>query len=194
MPDGQQTPFVINCLLAFATAVALLMGSALAPSSARADRQATLARFFGASSLTPGGARPDPRRGCSDGLKHRTAEETIRQHLAFLQTGDLDQAMCDFDEDSKVILPGQVVSGLDNIRAGLSNIGALLGDAIPEVRTLTATKAVVLITFTALGEPCTIPDGSDTYVVEKGHIVTQTVHDTLHNAPGASCPVAAPGS
>ena len=74
------------------------------------------------------------------------------------------------------------------VGAGLSGIGALLGGAIPQVQTLTATPSVVLLTFTAFGTPCTIPDGSDTYVVEKGHIVTQTVHDTFHSAPGAVCP------
>ena len=73
-------------------------------------------------------------------------------------------------------------------------MGALLGGAVPQVRTLTATDSVVLLTFTAFGTPCTIPDGSDTYVVEKGHIVTQTVHDTFHSAPGAVCPAAAPGT
>ena len=98
------------------------------------------------------------------------------------------------DENAVVVLPNQIVSGLDAIRGGLSGIGALLGGAIPQVQTLTATPSVVLLTFTAFGTPCTIPDGSDTYVVEKGHIVTQTVHDTFHSAPGAVCPVAAPGT
>ncbi len=194
MPDKRHIAFLINCVLAFATAAALLMGIESAPSSARADRQASWARFFGGSSLAPGGARPDARAGCSNSLKQRTAEQTVRQHLALLQAGDLDQAMCDFDESSKIILPGQVVTGLDGIRTGLSKVGSLLGDTAPEIRTVTATKAVVLVTFTAEGDRCAIPDGSDTYVVEGGRIVTQTVHDTLHNVPGATCPAAAPGS
>jgi hypothetical protein len=138
-------------------------------------------------------ARADKRTGCSNALKHRTAEQTIREHVALLQGGNLDQAMCDFADDAQIVLPGQVVQGLDAIRGGLSGVGALLGGAVPQVRTLTATDSVVLLTFTAFGTPCTIPDGSDTYVVEKGHIVTQTVHDTFHSAPGAVCPVATPG-
>jgi hypothetical protein len=97
--------------------------------------------------------------------------------------------MCDFADDAEVILPGQVIQGLDNIKAGLSDIGALLGGAVAQIQTLTPTRSVVMITFAAVGSPCTIPDGSDTYVVERGHIVVQTVHDTLHNAPGATCPV-----
>jgi hypothetical protein len=50
-----------------------------------------------------------------------------------------------------------------------------------------------MITFEALGSPCQIPDGSDTYVVEKGLIVTQTVHDTFRSAPNVTCPLV-PGS
>ena len=148
--------------------------------------------------ITPRSAAAANRPGCSQDLKrdlkHRTAEQTIREHLALLQAGSLDAAMCDYDDAAVVILPGQVVTGLDNIRGGLSGVGALLGGAIPQVQTLTATSDVVMITFTAFGTPCTLPDGSDTYIVEKGHIVTQTVHDTFHSAPGFICPVAPPGT
>jgi hypothetical protein len=139
-------------------------------------------------------AHADHRSGCSNDLKHRTAEQTIREHVALLQAGNLDQALCDYAEDAAVILPGQVATGLDNIRAGLAGVGALLGGAVPQIQTLAATSSVVLITFTAFGTPCTIPDGSDTYVVSKGQIVTHTVHDTFHSAPGAVCPAAAPGN
>jgi hypothetical protein len=102
--------------------------------------------------------------------------------------------MCDYADDATVVLPGQVVTGLDNIRAGLEQVGSLLGGTIPTILTFTPTDRLVMITFVALGTPCQIPDGSDTYVVEKGHIVTQTVHDTFKSAPGATCPIAAPGS
>jgi len=133
------------------------------------------------------------RRGCSKDLKHRTAEQAIREHLALLQAGNLEQAMCDYDEDAVVILPTQLVIGLDNIQAGLSGVGGLLGGAVPQIQTLIATDDVVMITFTAFGTPCTLPDGSDTYIVRKGLFVEQTVHDTFHSAPGQSCPAAPPG-
>jgi ketosteroid isomerase-like protein len=139
---------------------------------------------------------PDQAAGakaCPAHLKQRSAEETIQEHLALLQAGEIDLAMCDYAEEAVVILPGQVVTGLDNIRGGLGGVGALLGGAVPQIQTLTATEDTVLITFVALGTPCTIPDGSDTYIVRKGKIVTQTVHDTFRSAPGFMCPVAAPG-
>jgi hypothetical protein len=137
-------------------------------------------------------ARADSPAFCSSHLKQRTAEETIREHLALMEQGKLDQAMCDYADNAAVVLPGQIITGLANIRAGLANVGTLLGGSLPVVQTLTATSSVVMITFTASGTPCTIPDGSDTYIVDKGHIVTQIVHDTFHSAPNAVCPVAAP--
>jgi len=148
---------------------------------------------LGVTILTARDAKPDNRL-CSPGLKDRSAEQTIREHIAFLQAGNLDAAMCDYADEAVVVLPGQVISGLDNIRGGLAGVGALLGGALPEIQTLTATPNVVLLTFTAFGTPCIIPDGSDTYVVEKGHIVTQTVHDTFRSADGETCPVAPPGT
>jgi hypothetical protein len=132
---------------------------------------------------------------CSNDLKHRTPEEAIHEHLALLSAGMLDQAMCDFAADAAIVLPGQVITGLPNIQAGLGQIGSLIG-TVPTVTSFTATNRLVLITFTALGSPCQVADGSDTYVVEKGLIVTQTVHDRFTSAPGQVCPLvpAAPPS
>jgi hypothetical protein len=167
--------------------------------------------FVGGARLVARSAQAANRHTCSKDLKHRTAAEAIRQHLAALQAGDLDTAMCDFDEDAVVLLapldgpsPGgpdaQVVTGLDNIRSGLAGVVSLLGGFnVPQIQTFLSTASTVQITFTAVpnppnGAPCIVPDGSDTYVVEKGLIVVQTVHDTFKSAPGQSCPVSAPGS
>jgi hypothetical protein len=147
-----------------------------------------------ALSASPREALASNRPGCPKHLKHRSAEETIRQHLALLQAGDVEQAMCDYADDAVVVLPGQTISGLDYIRSGLTGVVGLLGGAVPQIQTLTATNSLVMITFTALGSPCSIPDGSDTYVVHDGQITAQTVHDTFHSAPGQTCPVAAPGN
>jgi ketosteroid isomerase-like protein len=142
--------------------------------------------------LAPADVSAHRRSDCPRGLHRRSPEETIRQHLAFINAGDLDAAMCDYADDAIVMLPGQVVRSKQQIRMGLEGMSALLGGALPELLTLTVADSLVLITFTAQGTPCVIPDGSDTYVVEHGHIVAQTVHDSLESAPGAVCPLATP--
>jgi hypothetical protein len=128
-----------------------------------------------------------------------------------LQAGNLDAAMCDFDDNAIVLLApldgpsgggpdAQVVTGIPNIRNGLAGVVSLLGGFnVPQVQTFLATETTVQITFTGVpnppnGAPCVIPDGSDTYVVDHGLIVVQTVHDTFHSAPNQTCPVSAPGS
>ncbi len=143
--------------------------------------------------VVPSSADARGHRDCPRWLKHRSPEQTVLDHVASIQEGRIDEAMCDFAPNAAVILPGQVITGLDNIRAGLEGFGALLGGAVPEIHTLTTHESTVLLTFSAFGTPCTIPDGSDTYIVREGHIVAQTVHDTLYSAPGAVCPLAAPG-
>lgn len=147
----------------------------------------------GAVALSSRSATATGPRRCPIELMHRTPEETVLDHVAAIQEGDLDAAMCDFAPNASVILPGQVATGLDDIRAGLEGMGGLLGGAVPEVDTLTSHGATVLLTFSAFGTPCEVPDGADTYVVLHGKIVAQTVHDTLHSAPGATCPLAPPG-
>jgi hypothetical protein len=133
------------------------------------------------------------RSDCPHPQHHRTAKETIEQHLALMQAGRMEEAICDYAENAVVIMPGQTISGRKAIGEGLLNMGSLLGGETPEVHSLTAAGSVVMITFSADGTPCTIPDGSDTYIVEHGQIVAQTVHDTLYSADGATCPLAAPG-
>lgn len=130
--------------------------------------------------------------GCPKHLDRRSPEETINEHIALLNAGKLDEAMCDYAADAVVILPGQIAEGRDAIRAGLEGIGSLLGGVLPTVTSITTHGSTVLLTFYAYGTPCIIPDGSDTYIVRRGRIVTQTVHDTLYDAPGADCPVASP--
>jgi hypothetical protein len=118
-------------------------------------------------------------RSCPGDLKHRTPAETIEEHVALLQAGDLDQAMCDYAEDAVVILPGQIARGVDQIRTGLEGFAGLFGGAVPVVDTLTTDGPVVLLTFSVTGPQLSIPNGSDTYIVEKGLIRYQTVHDVI---------------
>jgi hypothetical protein len=173
----KRTAFSTRAVLTLAASALLVLGgSTVASSAAHAD--SALAK------------KKNPSL-CSPDLKHRTPAEAIDEHLALLQAGNIEQAMCDYADDAQVILPGQVITGLPNIRAGLEQITGLLG-IVPTITSTTPTDRLVMITFHALGSPCQIPDGSDTYIVEKGLIVAQTVHDTFQSAPGQSCPLVPP--
>jgi hypothetical protein len=119
------------------------------------------------------------QRDCPAGLRHRTATEAIEEHVALLRAGNLEAALRDFADAAVVILPGQVASGIDEIRSGLSGFAQLFGGAVPEIDSLTSVDSVVLLTFHVIGSDLSIPNGSDTYIVKKGLIRYQTVHDVI---------------
>jgi ketosteroid isomerase-like protein len=159
----------------------------------------TVSRFIGVAVALAGGwlassaSAQSPvvdssRSSCARPDERRSPEETIRAHIASLAAGDMDTAVCDYAEDATVILPGNVVAGRGAIASALAGFTALLGGAAPQITTLTTSGPVVLLTFHDDGAPCQIPDGADTYVVVRGAIVAQTVHDTLVSAPGSTCP------
>jgi hypothetical protein len=173
----KRAAFSTRAVLTLAASVFVVLGGSTVATSAPSAESALAKK-----------KNPPP---CSPDLKHRTPEEAIEEHIALLQAGNIDQAMCDYADDAEVVLPGQVITGLANIRAGLEQITGLLG-VVPTVTSFTPTNRLVMITFHALGSPCQIPDGSDTYVVEKGKIVSQTVHDRFVSAPGQTCPLVPP--
>jgi len=124
-------------------------------------------------------AQARPKSACPHDLKHRTPEGAIQEHVALLQAGDVEQALCGYARDAVVILPGQIARGRNEIRLGLEGFAALFGGAPPIVDTLTSSGPVVLLTFSVTGPELSIPNGSDTYIVEKGLIRYQTVHDVI---------------
>lgn len=134
---------------------------------------------IGQQETTAEPALSQKRFNCSPDLKHRTPTEVIENHVALIGAGNLDQAMCDYAPDATVILPGQIIRGVDQIRAALLGFQQLFGGATPTVVSITADGPVVLLTFFVFGSEFSIPDGADTYVIEKGAIRFQTVHDTI---------------
>jgi hypothetical protein len=129
-----------------------------------------------AASVDAGGRRP---MRCPVDLHLRTPEETIEEHIALIQAGEMERAMCNFAQDAVVMLPGQIVRGKTEIQAGLEAFAGLFGDAVPVVETLTTEGPVVLLTFHVFGPELSIPNGSDTYFVRHGKIQYQTVHDVI---------------
>lgn len=124
-------------------------------------------------------AEAKPHSACPHDLKDRTPEEAIREHIALISAGNVEQALCGYARDAVVILPGQIARGRDEIRQGLEGFGALFGGAPPVIETLTTAGPVVLLTFSITGPELSIPNGSDTYIVQKGLIRYQTVHDVI---------------
>ncbi len=116
---------------------------------------------------------------CPKLSKHLTTAEVFEGRMAALRAGNLDLAFCYYAEDAVVLMPGSVIQGREQVKAGFVNFGALFGGRLPEPSTLTIQGEVVLATFSIDGPLASIQDGADTFVIRDGRIQTQTVHASL---------------
>jgi hypothetical protein len=139
------------------------------------------AAVAGVVAFTPKSAHADGV--CAENLSNRTPTQVIEQHVALLAAGNIEQAVCDYTEDAVVILPGQVFTGITEVRAGLEFFAQLFGGAPPVIQTLTAHDNVVLLTFDVIGPQLSIINGGDTYIIKNGKIRYQTVHDEIVPTP-----------
>lgn len=141
----------------------------------------TLAVPFTANAQEAAASAPLPitAPGCSPTLKQRTPEQVIADHYAALGAGDLERAMCDYAVDARVIMPGSVGRGIDQIRAGFLGMAQMFGGAMPTINSITIDGEVVLLTYSIYTPTVSIPDGSDTFVIRNGLIYYQIVHSPL---------------
>ncbi len=152
----------------------------LVPTSARAEGAA----LKGVHGITAPVPLPVLAPGCPLRLLGRTPQQVWNEHLAALQAGDFDRAMCDYAWDARVLMPGTVLRGFNQVKAGFLSFNQLVGNALPTVTSVTIDGEVVFSTFTLQSPLVSIPDGADTFVVRFGLIHYQTVHASLSfNAP-----------
>lgn len=131
--------------------------------------------------MMAGAANADPAEtvqgldGCSPSRFTRTAEQVIREHIAAMEARDWAKAACDYAQDVVV----QTDMGTDQGRdTAIANVKALVSmvDQLPSVKSISSAGPVVFITWDLLRVGLCVPDGTDTYVVERGEIKFQTVH------------------
>lgn len=123
--------------------------------------------------------------GCPIRYNFRTPQQVMADHIAALEAGDLQRAMCDYAQDAVVIMPGSVIRGRAAITEGFSQFYQLFGGRVPTITSMTIEGEVAFDTFTLETEFASIPDGADTFVIRFGRIRYQTVHSTIvfHQPP-----------
>jgi len=112
---------------------------------------------------------------CPKQLQQRSPEQVLEAHLAAFRSGNAALIACDYAKDAIVMLPGTVAQGLDEIEtlfAGfLQAAGPILGVT---VTSLTSRGSAVLMTYSIDSAHIVVPNGADTFVIEKGRIVLQS--------------------
>lgn len=110
----------------------------------------------------------------------RTPQEVFAHHGAALATGDLDEIVADYAEDSVVLSPAGIARGKDAIRSVFATLLAELPDAKWDLRTQLFDEDVLFLEWSADSAVNRVDDGVDTFVFRHGMIRAQTVRYTPH--------------
>jgi len=106
----------------------------------------------------------------------RTPQEVFAHHGTALATGDLDEIVVDYAEDSVLLSPAGVARGRDTIRRVFAILLADLPDADWDLKIF--DEDVLFLEWTADSDISRVDDGVDTFVFRDGMIRTQTVRYT----------------
>lgn len=117
--------------------------------------------------------KPKPR------LRDRTPAEVIDDLLAARAAGDWDAVASNFAEDAYVIDDQGVLVGSAEIVAAMQSFDCLFQGAQADVSELIDFRNTVRILYSIDGGWVVIPDGVDTYVIERGLIRQQTRHGLI---------------
>ncbi|MCZ6677043.1 MAG: nuclear transport factor 2 family protein [Candidatus Poribacteria bacterium] len=109
---------------------------------------------------------------CAEGQ----TEATLVHHLQSFGTGDVDEIMKDYTENSVLITPDGALRGLDEIRPLFEK---LTGEILPpgsdfEMLQQVIEGEIAYIAWNAESANYNIPLGTDTFLIRDGKILTQT--------------------
>ncbi len=114
-------------------------------------------------------------------LERRSAKEVFDDHLERRKQGDLEGDLRrNYAEDVVVLTARGIMRGHDGVRQS----AALLYQAIRnadryEYETARCDDRMALLEWNATGRSSSIRDGVDSYLIEGGKIVAQTIHYTV---------------
>ncbi len=116
----------------------------------------------------------------------RSPQEVFDEHLRLSQEHEFEQDIGrNFAEDCVVLTDRGVFRGHD----GLKELAAMLEDELPgaryEYRTRLVEGHMAFLGWAAHGETARVEDGADSFWIEGGKVVAQTIHYTV-KADGAA--------
>ncbi|ORB90045.1 nuclear transport factor 2 family protein [Mycobacterium persicum] len=113
----------------------------------------------------------------------RTPQEVFAHHGRALATGNLDEIVADYADDSVVLTSAGVARGKDAIRQVFVRLLDDLPDAAWNLKTQIFEGDVLFLEWAADAAHHRVDDGIDTFVFADGMIRVQTVRYTLRAKP-----------
>ena len=116
----------------------------------------------------------------SEDLRDRTADEVFRDHLRLSGANRFDEDIARNVAPDCVILERRgVFRGHDGVR----QLAGWLAEELPDARYTFTNQLlddrIAFLEWTARGGDSQVRDGADSYVIENGWIVAQTIHYTV---------------
>jgi hypothetical protein len=109
----------------------------------------------------------------------RTPQEVFEQHVKAVLTGDPDEIVLDYTDDSVVITPSGVARGRGAIREAFVTLLADLPDAAWQLTTQIFEGDLLFLEWSAEAARGRADDGVDTFVFRDGMIAVQTFRYTM---------------
>ncbi len=116
-----------------------------------------------------------------DSLASRSTSEVFEDHLDLAQQGKFEEDIARNFSDDCIILTNR---GAFRGHSGLHELAGLLQQEIPDAEYAYINKLVegrfALLEWTADCGAIAVHDGADSFVIENGLVVAQTIHYTLN--------------
>jgi ketosteroid isomerase-like protein len=105
------------------------------------------------------------------------AQDTLNHHLQSFGGGDIDAIVSDYTEGSVILFEGNLITGLDNIRAFFDDF---ITNTLPpgcefDIKHMQVVDDMAYIAWTAGTDALDFKLGTDTFIIKDGKIVQQTI-------------------
>ena len=109
----------------------------------------------------------------------RSPQEVFQHHAEALGAGDLDGIVEDYSDNAVFITPDGVLHGKDGVRQGFTKLLADVPNAAWKLNTLIFEGDVLFLEWAATAAATKVEDGVDTFIIQDGQILLQTVRYTV---------------
>jgi uncharacterized protein (TIGR02246 family) len=108
-------------------------------------------------------------------MAESTIQTMLQHHVQALTSGNMEEFLKDYTEDSVFFTPGETYKGLEGIKAGVASFSKMVGpEAIANIKTIKVEiqGEYVYVLWTM---PPVIPFGGDAFHIKNGKIMMQSV-------------------
>lgn len=115
----------------------------------------------------------------------RTTTEVLQNHLAKRLKGQVEEDIKENYSDDIIILSSfGVFRGPSGVRESAGKLASSLGEAVFHYKHIVVERDYGFLEWTGESDDREVCDGADSFVIENGKIVLQTVHYTSNEKDG----------